>query len=326
MVLLVSLRLTRLADQIADRTQLGEALIGATVLGAATSLSGMVVSFTAASDGNAALAFSNSIGGIAAQTLFLAIADLIYRRANLEHAAADVGNLHNCALLLTMLSMPLVAFAGPPLVVWDVHPASIILVLTYAFGLRMAAQIREAPMWRAVETQETRKDEPEDPDERDRSALVPIVVFVGLMVVLGLAGWTIARVAEQLISRFELSSSMVGALLTAVITSLPELVTTLAAVRRGALQLAVGGIIGGNTFDILFLSVADIGFRDGSLYHAIGRGDLLWLASGMLMSGVLLIGLILRQRQGPAHIGFESVGLTLVYGLAVYLSVAGSAG
>jgi cation:H+ antiporter len=43
-----------------------------------------------------------------------------------------------------------------------------------------------------------------------------------------------------------------------------ELVTTIAAVRRGALQLAVGGIIGGNTFDTLFLTAADVSYREGS--------------------------------------------------------------
>jgi Ca2+/Na+ antiporter len=58
--------------------------------------------------------------------------------------------------------------------------------------------------------------------------------------------------------RLALSASIVGA---PVVTSLPELVTTLAAVRRGALQLAVGGIIGGNTFDTLFLTISDVGYR-----------------------------------------------------------------
>jgi cation:H+ antiporter len=323
-VLVVSLKLTQLADTIADRTRLGEALVGATVLGAATSLSGMVVSFTAASAGDAPLAFSNSIGGIAAQTLFLALADLIYRKANLEHAAADPGNLFQCALLLTLLSIPLVAHTGPEISLLGLHPASLVLVAVYIAGLRYAAKVREQPMWRAVQTEETRADEPEDPDEADRSPLKPILAFVVLMLILGSAGWVIARSAEVLVVRFSLSSSLVGALLTAVITSLPELITTLAAVRRGALQLAVGGIIGGNTFDILFLSLADIGYREGSLYHAIGVGDLLWLSVGLLMSGVLLIGLILRQKAGPARIGIESLGMILIYALGCTFAFIGA--
>jgi len=316
-----SLRLTRLADIVADRTQLGEAMVGATVLGAATSLSGMVVSFTAASSGDATLAFSNSVGGIAAQTLFLALADLIYRRANLEHAAADTGNLFQSALLLTLLSLPLIAYSGPEITIFGIHPVSFILIFGYIAGVRLAAQVKEAPMWRAVQTEETRTDAPEDPDERDRSPKGPLMAFLLLMLVLGCAGWVIAQAATGLIQRFSLSSSVMGALLTAVITSLPELVTTLAAVRRGALQLAIGGIIGGNTFDTLFLSVADMGYRDGSLYHAIGSGDMLWLSVGMLLSGILLIGLIVRQREGPGRIGVESVLMILTYIVAVVFAV-----
>lgn len=88
--------------------------------------------------------------------------------------------------------------------------------------------------------------------------------------------------------------------------------------------MAIGGIIGGNTFDILFLSIADVGYREGSLYHAIGPGDLLWLSVGMLMSGILLIGLIMRQRDGPGRIGFESIGMIAIYALAVVFAVLGS--
>ncbi|MEQ8919231.1 MAG: sodium:calcium antiporter, partial [Roseovarius sp.] len=108
-----------------------------------------------------------------------------------------------------------------------------------------------------------------------------------------------------------------GALMTAVVTSLPELVTTLAAVRRGALQLAVGGIIGGNSFDVLFLTLSDFGYREGSLYHAIGQGDLFWLIVGQAMTAILLLGLIVRERQGPGGIGWESVLMLSIYGGAV---------
>ena len=66
-ILFAGLRMTDLADRIADRTGLGEAVVGGVLLGAATSFSGTIVSLTAALDGRASLAFSNGIGGIAAQ-------------------------------------------------------------------------------------------------------------------------------------------------------------------------------------------------------------------------------------------------------------------
>lgn len=316
-ILLVGLRMTALADRIADRTGLGEAVVGGVLLGAATSFSGTIVSLTAALDGRASLAFSNGIGGIAAQTAFLAIADVVYRRANLEHAAAELANVFQCGVLLVLLAIPVAAFTAPEVAIWGIHPASIVLVVVYAYGVGATARLRAKPMWRPVETEETRADEPGDGDTSDSPVRWLVLRFLVLMVLLGSAGWVISQVGGQLVDRLALSASLVGALITAVITSLPELVTTIAAVRRGALQLAVGGIIGGNTFDTLFLSLSDVGYRSGSIYHAVGSQDLFWLATGMLMTAILLLGLVYREKKGPGSIGRESLILLCVYGLAI---------
>ena len=319
-------RLTGLADRIADRTGLGEALAGGMLLGMATSLSGTVVSVTAALDGRASLAFANAVGGIAAQTMFLALADLIYRRANLEHASAELVNVLQTALLTLMLSLPIVAVAGPDVTVWNIHPVSLALPLIYLAGARASARTRDAPMWKPVITHDTRRDRPER-DDRDRGRMGIIRLIGGFAVladILGVAGWVISKAGGQIADRTDLSQSAVGALMTAVATSLPELVTTIAAVRRGALQLAVGGIVGGNTFDVLFLTAADTAYRDGSLYHALTLDDLFWTGTGLVMVSVLLLGLIIRERRGPVSIGYESLAIILIYVFAVVLQTSGA--
>ena len=53
----------------------------------------------------------------------------------------------------------------------------------------------------------------------------------------------------------------------------------------------------------------------------MGLADLYWLATGMLMTAVLLGGLILRQREGPARIGIESVLMMAIYATAVAVEV-----
>ncbi|PWJ21666.1 sodium:calcium antiporter [Jannaschia seohaensis] len=318
-VFLVSLRITRLADMIADRTGMGEALAGGLLLGAATSLSGLTVSATAAWSGDASLAISNGVGGIAAQTAFLAAADLTFRKANLEHAAAEPANLFQAALLMTLLTMPILAFALPAVSVLGVHPISVLMAGAYLYGVHVTARVREQPMWEPVRTPETREDAPEDPEEAGRAVLGPALIFALLAAILGVAGWTIAQAAAVGVTRLGLSSSLVGALGTAAVTSLPELVTTVAAVRREALQLAVGGIIGGNTFDTMFLVVSDGFYREGAIFAAMGPADLFWLATGLAMTGVLTAGLIRRQKRGPGGIGVETVTL-----IALYLGAAGA--
>lgn len=313
-------RMTGLADRLADRTGLGEALAGGLLLGMATSLSGTVVSVTAAIDGRASLAFANGVGGIAAQTAFLAIADLSYRKANLEHASADAASLFQAALLMLMMSLPIVAFAAPEATLLGLHPASLVLVAVYIAGVQTMRRVRETPMWRPTLTRETRNDTPdEDEAERRRRTWTLGLEFALLMTVLGVAGWAIAESGGRISDAAGISATAVGALMTAVVTSLPELVTTLAAVRRGALQLAVGGILGGNCFDMLFLSLSDAAYREGSLYHAVAAGDLFWLAAGLAMTAVLLIGLIVREKRGIGGIGFESAWILAIYAGAVAL-------
>ncbi|TDL78423.1 sodium:calcium antiporter [Palleronia sediminis] len=325
-VVLSSIKATELADIIADRTRMGEAMAGGLILGAATSLAGVVVSVDAAMSGDASYAFSNAVGGIAAQTLFLALADMLHKNANLEHAAAEPANLFQAVMLIMLMSLPLAAMAGPEMAYLGIHPMSVLLFLAYLYCARTAGYVADDPMWKPVQTGDTREDEPEDPEEADRSAFRPAMTFVGLVAVMGAGGWVISQIGGTFITRFGLASSLVGSLITAVVTSLPELVTTLVAVRRGALQLAVGGIIGGNTFDTLFLVASDVAYRDGSIYHAVGASDLYWLATGILMTAILLAGLILRQRRGPARIGVESVAMICVYGAAVLLEVFGRGG
>jgi cation:H+ antiporter len=274
-----------------------------------------VVAISSALEGRASLAFSNALGGIAAQTAFLAVADMVYRKANLEHASADIATLLQAAWLILMLSLSVLAFAGPNVSAFGVHPVSVLLPIVYIIGLKISAQARSQPMWNPVHTTDTRKDVQEQESEDGASLTNLLLRFLGLAIALGTAGWIIAKTGGIIADRSGISETVVGALMTAVATSLPELVTTLAAVRRGAVQLAVGGIIGGNTFDVLFLTLSDFSYRSGSIYHAIDVGDLFWIGMALVMSVVLLIGLIVRERRGPGGIGLESSTI-----LALYLS------
>jgi cation:H+ antiporter len=313
-------RLAAVAKQIAVHSGLGEALAGAIFLGSITSLSGTVTSVTAAAAGHPELAFSNAIGGIAAQTAFLAIADITYRRANLEHAAASVANVMMCAFLVTLLGLILAAMSAPEVAVLGLHPVSFALPLAYVFGMRIVSQASAKPMWRPENTPETRTDTPSE--RRVYSGMtrlwVELAVLAGLI---GAAGWIIANSSVVIALRTGMSETAVGAIFSAVSTSLPELVTCIAAVRQGALTLAVGDIIGGNVFDTLFITLSDAAYRDGSILHAVGTQGVFVTALAVLVTGVMLMGMVRREKSGIVNIGFESFLVLLLYavGLAVML-------
>lgn len=320
-ILLAGSKLAGKADELADATGWGEAITGAVFLGAATSLPGIITSVTTAWEGYAELAISNAVGGIAVQTLFLAVADLTYRRANLEHAAASLSGMAQAALLCAMLTVPLIAMAGPDLTVLHIHPATPILLVGYIYGLHIIGKMRHDPMWAPEVNAETQTDEVEDGGDEGQASGAGVKLwgaFIGLALITGVAGYAVSQSAIVLAERTGLAEAAIGALVTAIITSLPELVTTIAAVRRGALTLALGGIIGGNVFDTLFLAISDTAYRDGSIYHAMTDKTVMGLSATLLMTAVLILGLLRRQSKG---IGFEGVTIVMIYALYAVITL-----
>lgn len=318
-IAVAGVHITRLADRLADVTGLGEALLGAVLLGGTTSLPGIVASVSTAYQGYPELSVSNAIGGIAAQTAFLVLADVAYRGINLEHAAASLENLMQCALLAMMLALPVVAMSGPDVTFWHVHPVSPLLLAVYLFGLRKAAQARAAPLWHPHTTRETRVDDTAS-GAGDIGAVQLRALWIRFTLsaaLIAAAGFIVAQSGIAIVDRTGLSETVVGALFTAIATSLPELVTSLTAVKQGALTLAVSNIIGGNSFDVLFLTFSDIGYREGSLYHAITNRQLFLLGMTLVMTAVLLLGLLRREKSGIANIGFESFAVLLLYAVTI---------
>jgi len=313
------IKMTHVARSIASQTGMGEAVMGAVFIGASTSLSGITASITAAYAGHAPMAVSNSLGGIAAQTLFLAFADIAYRRANLEHAAATVENLMMTAFLLTLLSIHLVAFAIPDIAIFTIHPASLLMIGAYLFGVYLLNRTHKMPMWYPRRTRETRFEK-ESKGKTKKSELPGLWGKFALhSLVVALAGWLLAQTGIQIASTSGLNEGIVGGVFTAVSTSLPELVIAITAVRMGALTLALGDIVGGNAFDTLFIAMSDIAFREGPIYASVTGVEAFWLAITILMSSVLMMGLLHRERYGFANIGLESLLLLIIYcsGLAM---------
>jgi cation:H+ antiporter len=170
-------------------------------------------------------------------------------------------------------------------------------------------------MWTPVPTSHTQDEAAQaaatPADHRTTPALWRWFVIYAALTAAG--GLIISETAGALVERTALSQSVVGTVFAAIATSLPELVTAIAAVRRGALNLAVGDVIGGNAFEVLFLGAADIAYRPGSIYHQFTAQNRFTALLAILMTGVLLLGMLRRERHGIAGIGFESALVLLLY-------------
>ncbi|MDR9436303.1 MAG: sodium:calcium antiporter, partial [Thiohalophilus sp.] len=230
-IAIFGVRMTHVARQLAIRTRMGEALMGTIFIGASTSLSGIMTSVTTASYGYAELSVSNALGGIAAQMLFLAIADMFYRKANLEHAAASAENLMMTAFLIILLSILLFATTVPHISIYTIHPASPLLIIFYLFSIHILARTHQMPMWVPKNTRDTRHESTNKPSRRAPGVEKLWLQFAICAAMVAAAGWVLAQTGMQISQQTGLSQGVIGGVFTAISTSLPELVIAVAAVR-----------------------------------------------------------------------------------------------
>ncbi|NJP31079.1 sodium:calcium antiporter [Micromonospora thermarum] len=315
-----SIRLVTLGDTLADRTGWGEAFFGAVFFGLATSLSGLVMTAVTAAAEQPQLAYGNSVGGIAAQTTAVAVADAFHRRVNLEHAAASLSNVLFGALLIALLAVALLGSFAPEVTLGGLHPASFAMVGVYLGGLHLVRRSGTNPLWQAVATTETLPDVPHDHGRLDRTSSAGLWVrFAAVGLVVAIGGWAIALAAESLVVAAGLSAAFVGSILMGVVNALPETVTAVAAVRRGAPTLAIAAVLGGNSLDAINLVVGDAFYPGGSIYHAASPDDLFVTTSALFMTSVLLGGLLVRQACGWGRLGFEGVLLLGSYAAMTFI-------
>ena len=316
-IVIAGSHLARQADALADQTGLGEALFGVLLLAGVTSLPDFAATLSAAIDARPDLAMSNVMGSMAVNLSFLGVADIVYRKANLEHAAASSVNLMLAGLLIVLLTLPLLAIFTPNITYWSVHPITPLIVVAYLFGLRLVHHTQAKPMWFPRLTYQTVSDQPEKNTQGQSVTLwIGFIIMAGLT---GMAGWILMEAAKVIADQTGLSETLVGGLFTALATSTPELVTTIAAIRIGALTLAVSNIFGTNCFNILVVAAADAGYVHGSIYHDMAPVQMTWGLVSILMTSILLLGLVRRETYGIGRIGFESAMILGVYAVAIWV-------
>lgn len=314
-------RLARLAAALSERTRFGQALIGALLLGAGTSLPEVVVTATATIGGRPDIAVANVMGGIVMQSAVLVLADATYRRRNIEYESRGGGPILQGAVLVTMISLALLAMVSPEFVLFVVHPVSLVLVVVFVLGFSVDAG-RTSRRWVRTHAGEDARDvaEPDDADAdvTASSRSVPSLVrrTVASLAVIGAASWTLTESATELGDALGFSDTVVGATAIALVTSLPEFVTAVSAVHAGAVTLGISDVLGGNLFDAMLPALADLLHGGGSVLHTVGPETIFMTAVAAVVSGLTLIGIVAPARRGPLGVGASSVAVVAVVLLA----------
>lgn len=227
-------------------------IIGAAVIGFGTSAPEMVVSAIAAAQGKLDLAVGNVIGSnVANLSLVLGVASLLCVMSVASGVLRKEAPLSTAAVLLfaVLVQGGLQRWEGGLLLV------ALVAALVWLFTGNAAGEDNEL----MAEVEEF-FDEDETPVVRTE-ALRSLIGLVGVIVGAQLAVTGASSIAEEL----GLGEGFVAVTLVAVGTSLPELMTAIAAARKGEDELIVGNLLGSNLFNSLAV---------GAIAGLIGPGTL----------------------------------------------------
>jgi cation:H+ antiporter len=257
--------LSRFADEIAERTGFGRLLIGSILLAGATSLPELTVDISAVRSGMADLAFGDLLGSSLFNLLILAILDLSTqsRGKMLSHRAARHALSGNLSAVLTAV-VAMGILAQPVLGGGEVLGVSYglcIVLLGYLMGVRMVYLDQKFSRIEAEAVGAT-------PEHSTTSSWIyPAIGFAVAALVIVVVGPYLAHAAGEIADASGLGKTFIGTTLVAFSTSLPELVTSLAALRMGAVDLAIGNIFGSNAFNMLLFIPLDLVHRGPILAH-----------------------------------------------------------
>lgn len=222
------------ASSIAAILKIPTVIVGLTIVALGTSAPEAAVSITSSMTGSNAMAVSNVIGSNMFNLLVVigvaaVLSELIMEKEILKK---DLPFLVSITIL----------FAAFIIIGWDISPIEGVVLLLLLAGY-IIYLIRDAG-----------KSGTAGYVEKPKLSLKKSVIFI----LIGLAGIVlggdlVVDSASAIALALGMSETLVGLTIVAIGTSLPELVTSITALKKGENQLVIGNVIGSNIFNILFV-------------------------------------------------------------------------
>lgn len=290
---------------------LGQALGGMILLAMVTNLPEIAIVVSASLRGQIEVAVGNVLGGIAIQTVVLAVLDCfgLGNRAALTGKAASPQLIMEGALVVLLLALVIVGHQLPTsLILWRVTPTGLLILLFWVLGLYMISRMRDSDATAA-------KPAPGRQGKPDRLGRATGIFAICAVATLA-AGVLLEISGEQIAQHLGMSGAVFGATVLAAATSLPEVSTGLESIRLKDYRLAVSDIFGGNAFlTVLFLIAALVSGQ--AILPAAQPVDLYLTALAIVLTTIYLGGLVAPSTRQLLHMGLDSVLVVLLYVLGV---------
>jgi cation:H+ antiporter len=309
-------KLSLYGDVIANKTGISGSWIGLILLASVTSLPELIIgisSLTLADVPN--IAVGDVFGSCVFNLTILIVLDFLLRGESLYRRAS------HSHILSAGFGVVLIGFAGLNVLLNDktmvfnighIGAYTPVIILLYLIAMRAVFVHERAQLREFVEEIADRYPTITLRQASFRYALAAVFIIV--------AATYLPFVSAQLAEAMGWHKTFVGTIFVAAVTSLPELTVTIAALRIGALDMAIANLLGSNLFNIAILAFDDLIFLKGSLLSHISPMHAFSALSAVIMTGVVIIGLVYRPNTRLfMSVGWISLSLFTLYLLNTYL-------
>lgn len=304
-------RLSRYGDIIAEKSGMSRGWVGLILLATVTSLPELVTGVSSVTVANVPdIAVGEIMGSCVFNLLIIMLLDFLYREESV-YTRARQGNVLSAAY-----GIALIGFIGFNLFLYheDAAPSlgyvglyTPVILLLYLLAMRSLYRYERAQVRDYVEDRVDLH-----PDMTLKQA---VQGYVTSSIVVVAAGVWLPFIVKDLATAMAWEQSFVGTLFVAAVTSAPEVVVTLAALRLGAIDLAIGNLFGSNLFNTAILAVEDLAYLPGPLLAHVSMAHAVSAFSAMMMGGLAVVGLVVR----PVSRVFRTVSWISLLLLVIYL-------
>ncbi len=314
-ILFAGTKLARYGDAISEKTGLSRVWIGLVLFSFVTTMPELVTGISAVALVELPnLALGNFLGSCIFNLTIIAILDILYRPAPLL-SSVRTGHLLPAGLgilLISLVAGSILAgerFSG--LALGWVGIPTIIIFLLYLLIIR-----------RILFYERNRQPQPVEAVSLKYEKLDNKTVYLGFtlaaLAIIGAGIW-LAFIGRDIATTYSWSASFVGSLFLAVATSLPELAVSIAAIRLGAIDMAVAGILGANMLNMANLFIADLFYRQGPILSSVESDHIITAVVAMVMTLLVIGGIRFRQKKKTfKFISWYAVALIGLYILGFY--------
>lgn len=319
-IIIAGTKLSLYADVISERTGLSKAWIGMILLGVVTSLPELATSLASAVKINAPdLSLGTVLGSNIFNLMIIVLLDFIYRPGSITSKANSNHSHILSAVLTLMLSVIVITsiFINSRVTVWSIGNVgidSIAIALIYIVGMRLIfkSEAKEMPAQLADKELALFR----------HKGLTLSRAYLGFIIAAALvvsSGIWLAGIGEAIAKTTGWGRTFVGSIFLAIVTSFPEVVVSVAALRLGSIDLAFGNIFGSNMINLFIIPITDIAYRKGALLGFVSQAHILTACLGIFLTCVAIIGLTRRVKKTFLHLSWDTIIMVLSYLLGTYM-------